>query len=75
MPKRITENPSFASTSEVLKKVIEYISCTDFIMLKKQGHSIFTSITDFFVLPGLFFSLFIYAEKLTINLQLINVSW
>lgn len=73
MPKRITENP-FASISEAVKKVLEYISCTDFIMLKKLGHSIFTSITGFFVLP-VFFSLFINDQKLTINLQSINVPW
>lgn len=70
MPKRITENVSVASTLELSvkkNKVREYISCTDFIMLKKLGHFIFPSINGFFVLP-LFFSLLIYSEKLTMNL-------
>lgn len=31
MPKRITENPSFASTSEVLKKAIEHISLSIYL--------------------------------------------
>lgn len=66
MPKRITENVSVASTLELSvkkKKAIEYISCTDFIMLKKPGHFVFTSITGFFVLP-LFFSLLFILKTL-----------
>jgi len=70
MPSRITENASVASMLELSvkkKKAIEYISCTDFIMLKKLGRFIFTSTTIFFVLP-LFFSLLIYIKKLPLNL-------